>query len=84
MGVNVPASDLETYVVHKKPTHLYFHAIAHLNEEPVDEMLTIITKMFKGQQVIMAGPLTKEVTCTHANLKVLYSMNEMLDFLKKN
>lgn len=84
MGVNVPVSDLETYVLHKNPSHLYFHAIAHLNEEPVDEMLATITGRFKGQQVIMAGPLTKEVTCSHNNLKVLYSMNEMLDFLKKN
>jgi len=83
MGIDVPVSDLHAYVMHKKPTHLYFHAITHLSEQSVDDWVAAISSQFKDQQIIMSGPLTKEISRQHANLRVLYSLNEMLDFAKQ-
>lgn len=82
MGVDLPFSDLKAYVSHKKPSHLYFHAITNLTEDSVDKMVADISQLFAEQQIIMAGPLTKDVTQQHKNVRVLYSLKEMLEFTK--
>lgn len=82
MGVDLPFNNLKAYVTHKKPSHLYFHAITNLNEASVDEMAVQISQRFEEQQIVMAGPLTKELTQKHKNVHVLYSLKEMLEFAK--
>lgn len=82
MGVDLPFSDLKAYVTHKNPSHLYFHAITHLTEQSVDDWVTEISQLFKEQQIVMAGPLTKDVSRQHKNVRILYSLKEMLDFTK--
>jgi methanogenic corrinoid protein MtbC1 len=82
MGIDLPFSDLKAYVMHKKPSHLYFHAITHLTEQSVDDWVTEISQLFKEQQIIMAGPLTKDVSQQHKNVRILYSLREMLEFTK--
>lgn len=82
LGADVPFNDLELYVQNKKIANLYFHSIAHLFEKSVDEMILDIANKFKGQHIIMAGPLTKEVTTHPNNVTILRSMNEMLQFAK--
>lgn len=84
MGVDLPLRDLEAYVSYKKPSHLYLHGITHLSEEPVDVMLAALSNACKHQQIIIAGPLTREITSTPKNVHVLHSMNEVIAFAKKN
>ena len=83
MGIDVPLNDLKAYVQHKNPSHLYFHTITHFGESSVDEMVSAIATTFAAQQVVVAGPLTKNITCKHNNLHVLYSIEEMLLFAKR-
>lgn len=82
MGVDLPFTDLKAYVSHKKPSHLYFHAITNLTDDNVDKIVTDISQLLSEQQIIMAGPLTKEVTQQHKNVRILYSLKEMLEFTK--
>lgn len=82
MGADVPFDDLVVYVQHKKPANLYFHSIAHLFEKTLDEMIVEVSNTFKDQHIIMAGPLTKEITSHPNNVTILRSMNEMLHFAK--
>jgi DNA-binding transcriptional MerR regulator len=83
MGVDLPFTDLKAYVSHKNPSHLYFHAITNLREDSVDEMIAEISQLFPAQQIVVSGPLTKEITRQHKNVRVLYSLKETLDFTKE-
>lgn len=83
MGTDLPFDDLKAYVLHKKPSHLYFHAITNLNEASVDEMIAHTSQIFEAQQIIMAGPLTKELTQQYKNVRVLHTLQEMLVFAKE-
>jgi DNA-binding transcriptional MerR regulator len=83
MGVDVPFDDLATYVHLKNPKYLYFHAITHLYEQPIDDLLKDLKQKFSQQEIIMSGPLTKEVTQDIPGVVLLRSMPEMLDFAKR-
>jgi MerR family transcriptional regulator, light-induced transcriptional regulator len=83
MGVDVPFNDLETYVTLKKPKYLFFHAITNLYEEAIDDLLKDLKQKFSEQEIIMSGPLTKEVTQNIPGVTLLKSMPEMLEFVKR-
>lgn len=83
MGVDVPFDDLETYVKLKNPKYLYFHAITHLYEQPIDDLLKHLKQQFSQQEIIMSGPLTREVTKDIPGVTQLRSMPEMLEFAKR-
>lgn len=83
MGVDVPFDDLATYVHVKNPKYLYFHAITHLYEQPMDHLLKDLKQKFSQQEIIMSGPLTKEVTQDIPGVILLRSMKEMLEFAKR-
>jgi len=83
MGVDVPFNDLATYVHLKNPKYLYFHAITHFYEQPIDDLLKDLKQKFSQQEIIMSGPLTKEVTQNIPGVILLRSMEEMLEFAKR-
>ncbi len=83
MGVDVPFTDLETYVRIKSPKYLFFHAITNLYEETIDDLLKKLKQKFNQQEIIMSGPLTKEVTQSIPGVILLKSMTEMLEFVKR-
>lgn len=83
MGVDVPFDDIDIYVKMKNPKYLYFHAITHLYEQPMDDLLKQLKQKFSQQEIIMSGPLTKEVTLDIQGVTLLRSMPEMLEFAKR-
>ncbi len=83
MGVDVPFDDIDIYVKLKNPKYLYFHAITHLYEQPMDDLLKQLKQKFSQQEIIMSGPLTKEVTIDIPGVTLLRSMPEMLEFAKR-
>lgn len=83
MGVDVPFDDIDIYVKLKNPKYLYFHAITHLYEQPMDDLLKQLKQKFSQQEIIMSGPLTKEVTLDIQGVTLLRSMTEMLEFAKR-
>ncbi len=83
MGVDVPFDNIDIYVKIKNPQYLYFHAITHLYEQPIDDLLKELKQKFNQQEIIMSGPLTKEVTVNIQGVTLLKSMPEMLEFAKR-
>ncbi len=83
MGVDVPFDNIDVYVKAKNPQYLYFHAITHLYEQPMDDLLKQLKQKFNQQEIIMSGPLTKEVTIDIPGVTLLRSMPEMLEFAKR-
>lgn len=83
MGVDVPFDNIDIYVKVKNPQYLYFHAITHLYEQPMDDLLKELKQRFNQQAIIMSGPLTKEVTIDIPGVSILRSMPEMLAFAKR-
>lgn len=83
MGVDVPFDDIDIYVKLKNPKYLYFHAITHLYEQSMDDLLKQLKQKFNQQEIIMSGPLTKEVTLDIQGVTLLKSMTEMLEFAKR-
>lgn len=83
MGVDVPFDNIDIYVKAKNPKYLYFHAITHLYEQPMDDLLKQLKQKFSQQEIIMSGPLTKEVTLNIQGVTLLRSMTEMLEFAKR-
>ena len=83
MGVDVPFDDIDIYVKLKNPKYLYFHAITHLYEQPMDDLLKQLKQKFSQQEIIMSGQLTKEVTLDIPGVTLLRSMPEMLEFAKR-
>lgn len=83
MGVDVPFDDIDIYIKLKNPKYLYFHAITHLYEQPMDDLLKQLKQKFSQQEIIMSGPLTKEVTLDIQGVTLLRSMTEMLEFAKR-
>lgn len=82
LGVDVPFDNLATYIHLKHPKYLYFHAITHLYDEPMNEVITKLKTTFSQQEIIMSGPLTKEVSLSVPGVTILRSMQEMLAFAK--
>lgn len=80
LGVDLPVKDLEVYVAQKGPSQLYFNVISHLQEMDMNRFLEQICARFPKQQVIMAGPLTKDITSTPSNALVLRSLEEVIQF----
>jgi hypothetical protein len=74
---------IEGFCAIKKVTHLYFHIITNFTHIKVDDYILLLTSKLPHQQVIMAGPLTKNVTITHPNLRLLQSLEETLEFSKE-
>lgn len=83
MGVDVPFDNIDIYVKARNPQYLYFHAITHLYEQPMDDLLKQLKQKFSQQEIIMSGPLTKEVTLNIQGVTLLRSMGEMLEFAKR-
>lgn len=83
LGVDLPVKDLEMYVAQRTPGLLFFYAISHLQEMDMNSILQLLCTRFPQQQVIMAGPLTKDITSVPTNAVVLRSMEEVIQFTQQ-
>lgn len=82
-GTNVPLNNLEYIVQQKKITHLCFHSITNLTRKSVDSYVKMLSVNFKDKQLVMSGPLVKEVYSKISNLQMLTTLEEKIAFAKQ-
>lgn len=79
-GTNVPKNVLQEICNERKITHLYFEIITNLNHFSLNDYVTDLAESFPAQQIVMAGPLTREVTVEKRSLRLIRSLDEMISF----
>jgi methanogenic corrinoid protein MtbC1 len=79
-GCNTSLESMHTYGKKNSFTHLLFHLVTNLNNTSPDEYLQKLSKRFADKQVIMSGLQVRQVTQTPKNVRLLKSMNEVVEF----
>lgn len=79
-GCNTSLEDIEIYNQNRSFTYLYFHLVTNLTSISPGEYLQQISKSFRDKQIIMSGIQVQQVTQTPKNVRLLKSMNEIVEF----
>ncbi len=79
-GGNTSAQTIESYSQSCPFTHLYFHLVTNLTSIVPDEYLGKISKRFPDKQIIMSGIQVEQVNQIPENVRLLKSMNEIVEF----
>lgn len=79
-GCNTSLASIEFYRQNRSFNHLYFHLVTNLTSISPNEYLEKISKHFSDKQIIMSGIQVEQVTQIPKNVRVLKSMNEIVEF----
>lgn len=79
-GCNTSLASIEFYGQNRFFTHLYFHLVTNLTSISPDEYVEKISKRFSDKQIIMSGIQVGHITQIPKNVRVLKSMNEIVEF----
>lgn len=79
-GNNTSLESIETYQQNNSFNYLFFHLVTNLTNTSPDEYLQKISKSFPDKQIIMSGVQVQQVTQAPENVRLLKSMNEIVDF----
>lgn len=82
LGTHVSFDVLETFLKINKAEVLFFHVITNLTHHTMNNYVQQLTQHFSNHTIIMSGKLTETVTVSAGNLKLLHSVNEMIEFGK--
>lgn len=82
-GDNIPVADIDLYSSQKKVTHLHFHLITNFIKVDLDEYVLDLSKRFAELQIVMSGPIVEAVKVHPENVRLLYSMDEILAYVKE-
>jgi len=82
-GSHVPVAPIEEYCAVKKVTHLHFHLITNLNHFTPEEYVEDMAVRFPGLQIVMSGPMVETVNKTPGNVRLLHSIEEILDYARE-
>jgi DNA-binding transcriptional MerR regulator len=82
-GDNVPVKDIELYCIEKEVTHLHFHLITNFVEKELDAYVLDLAKKFSAYNIAMSGPSVNAVKVHPENVRLLYSMDEILRYAKE-
>ncbi|HEY4064578.1 MAG TPA: MerR family transcriptional regulator [Puia sp.] len=83
-GQSVCLETLQTYCSCRPVTHLYFHLVTNLLRCEPDQYLGKLTGLFPDKQIVISGTLGEGIRGEYPHLRILKSMEEMLDFAKGN
>jgi len=79
LGTGASLSDLE-YYVNKTPVFtLHFHLITHFSYSTPEEYVEELLQRFPLQQLVVSGPVAAQIKQYHPRLKLLTSMQQLLD-----
>jgi MerR family transcriptional regulator, light-induced transcriptional regulator len=78
-GANISTDVLKDYIQYSPVYQLHLHVITNFSNLSMDGLAQQMIDLFPQQQIIISGPLTKEITVTHERLAVLRSLNELTD-----
>jgi DNA-binding transcriptional MerR regulator len=79
LGCNASLGSLKLYNQTHSTNYLWFHLITNLSGFPPNEYLRKISEQFPDKQIIMSGAEVAKVTQTPKNVRLLKSMNEIVD-----
>jgi DNA-binding transcriptional MerR regulator len=77
-GSDTSIGQLEYYCRHKPVTHLYFHFITNFLIREPEEYLTCLSEKFPEKKIIGSGPALQFAHKHAANVKILRSMDEII------
>jgi MerR family transcriptional regulator, light-induced transcriptional regulator len=80
MGRNISIDLLEYAATHTRATHLYFHLITNFTNCNATVYLQKLATSFSKLQIIASGPALKEVEKVPANIRVLHSFQEAMQY----
>ncbi len=79
-GCNTSLQDIEIYGQKRSFTYLFFHLVTNLTSFLPDEYLQQISQRFPDKQIIMSGIQVQQVTQIPENVRLLKSINEIVEF----
>lgn len=82
-GDNIPVKDIELYCSEKEVTHLHFHLITNFVEKELDVYVLDLAKKFSSYHIVMSGPAVDSVKVHPENVRLLYSMDEVLKYARE-
>lgn len=80
LGKNVSVETIKDYCAHQPASHLYFHLITNLTNYSAEEYIDKLSATFANKKIIASGRAVKEIKKIPANVKLLYSLQEVLFF----
>ena len=82
-GSDVSLAELEYYCKNKIVTHLYFHMITNFLAKETEEYINYLVERFPGKKILASGPALHDATADFANVRILRSLNEMLEVYRE-
>ena len=82
-GVNVSVACLKYYLQHQTATHLYTHVITHPGTYGLNNYIGTLCKNFPDKKIVLSGPASKCMEDIPANLQILHSIDEMIEFARQ-
>lgn len=79
-GCDTSLRSIEYYAKNRSFNYLYFHLVTNLTNISPDQYLEKVSKSFPDKQIIMSGMQVQQVTKTPKNVRLLKSINEMMEF----
>lgn len=79
-GSNTSLQSIEMYMQNRPFKYLYFHLITNLTSISPDEYLRDISHRFPDKQIIMSGTEVLQVAQAPKNVRLLKSVQEIVDF----
>lgn len=79
-GSDTSLRSIEFYAKNRSFTYLYFHLVTNLTNISPDQYLEKLSKRFLDKQIIMSGIQVQQVTQTPKNVRLLKSMNDIVNF----
>ncbi len=82
-GANVSADCLTYYLQHHPATHLYAHVITSLNNDGLNTYISLLCNNFPDKKIVVSGPACKCIEKVPGNLRILRSLEELIEFAKE-
>lgn len=79
-GTGTSIESIKIYQQQRSFTCLYFHLVTNLNNISPDEYLQNLSECFTDKQIVMSGPQVHQVTQIPKNVRLLRSVEEVIDF----
>lgn len=80
LGANTPHDVALAAIPRSVPHNIHLHPISRLGENSISEIVLKYLQYFPDSEVIVSGPLARDVHVQHSRLKLLTSLNALLSY----
>lgn len=82
-GANVPLEDVRFYTERKRVDQIYTHVITNFPQKSLDHFVKELGRHFPQIPITLSGPQVPRITAPPANVRLLATVPEMLDFARR-